>query len=172
MAFFAPIAHAQTPASASSPAQTQSQKPAPAKKNASRPATPAKKEEAQKLNPIVVTATRIPQPIGEVGTTITVVEDPQIQDQKIDRVADVLREVPGVQVTQTGSPGSVTDVMIRGATAAQTLILVDGVDANAGATGSFDMANLTTDNLDRVEVARRSWRTKYAFPRTSRFSPK
>jgi len=153
-ALFAQIAHAQTPAAASSPAQTQSQQPATAKKNASQPATPAKKEEAQKLNPIVVTATRIPQPIGEVGTTITVVEDPQIQDQKIDRVADVLREVPGVQVTQTGSPGSVTDVMIRGATAAQTLILVDGVDVNAGATGSFDMANLTTDNLDRVEVLR------------------
>ena len=114
----------------------------------------AKKEEAQKLNPVVVTATRIPQPIGEIGTTITVVEDPQIQAQKIDRVADVLREVPGVQVTQSGSPGSVTDVSIRGATPSQTLVLIDGVEVNAGATGSFDLANLTTDNLDRVEVLR------------------
>src|SRR5260370_12530552 len=153
-ALVARIAHAQTPAAASSPAQTQSQKSAPAKKNANQQTTPAKKEEAQKLNPVVVTATRIPQPIGEIGTTITVVEDPQIQEQKIDRVADVLREVPGVQVTQSGSPGSTTDVSIRGSTAAQTLILVDGVDVNAGATGSFDMANLTTDNLDRVEVPR------------------
>src|SRR5258708_1077424 len=160
--FFAQIAHAQTPASASSPAQTQTQKAsranqtksASSKKKTSQPATPANKEEAQKLNPIVVTATRIPQPISEIGTTITVVEAPQIQEQKIDRVADVLREVPGVQVTQSGSPGSVTDVSIRGATASQTLVLVDGVEVNAGATGSFDMANLTTDNLDRVEVLR------------------
>ena len=152
-ALFAPIARAQTPASASSPAQTQTSSASP-KKKASQPATPAKKEEAQKLNPIVVTATRIPQPIGEIGTTITVVEDPQIQDQKIDRVANVLREVPGVQVTQSGSPGSVTDVSIRGASAAQTLVLVDGVEVNAGATGSFDLANLTTDNLDRVEILR------------------
>jgi len=152
-ALFAPIARAQTPASASSPAQTQTSSASP-KKKASQPATPAKKEEAQKLNPVVVTATRIPQPIGEIGTTITVVEDPQIQDQKIDRVANVLREVPGVQVTQSGSPGSVTDVSIRGASAAQTLVLVDGVEVNAGATGSFDLANLTTDNLDRVEILR------------------
>ncbi|WP_331583457.1 TonB-dependent receptor plug domain-containing protein [Candidatus Binatus sp.] len=152
-ALFAPIARAQTPASASSPAQTQTA-PASPKKKASQPATPAKKEEAQKLNPVVVTATRIPQPIGEIGTTITVVEDPQIQDQKIDRVANVLREVPGVQVTQSGSPGSVTDVSIRGASASQTLVLVDGVEVNAGATGSFDLANLTTDNLDRVEILR------------------
>src|SRR5260370_20667672 len=78
IALFAPIAHADQPASAASPAQTQTQKASPQKK-ASQPSTPAKKEEAQKLNPVVVTATRIPQPIGEIGTTITVVEDPQIQ---------------------------------------------------------------------------------------------
>ena len=162
LALFAPVAQAQTPASASSPAQTQTQKAAPAnqtraassKKTTSQPATKPKKEEAQKLNPIVVTATRIPQPIGEVGTTITVVEDPEIEQQKIQRVADVLRQVPGVEVTQSGSPGSETDVMIRGATASQTLVLVDGVEVNAGATGSFDFANLTTDNLDRVEILR------------------
>jgi len=113
-----------------------------------------KKQEAQKLNPVVVTATKIEQPISEIGTTITVVDDAQIEAQKIDRVGDVLREVPGVQVTQTGSPGAETDVSIRGASASQTLVLVDGVEVNAGATGSFDFANLTTDNLDRLEVLR------------------
>ena len=158
----APTARAQEPASAPSPAQTQTNStPAsqtksstPAEKKAGQPTTPPKQQEAQKLNPVVVTATRIEQPIADIGTTITVVEDPQIQEQKIDRVSEVLREVPGVQVTQSGSPGSVTDVSIRGATPAQTLILIDGVEVNSGATGSFDMANLTTDNLDRVEVLR------------------
>lgn len=158
----APIARAQEPAAAPSPAQPQAKStPAnqaksstPAKKKARQPATPPKKQEAQKLNPVVVTATRIEQPIADIGTTITVVENPQIQEQKIDRVGDVLRQVPGVQVTQSGSPGSVTGVSIRGATSAQTLILVDGVEVNAGATGSFGIANLTTDNLDRVEILR------------------
>ena len=149
----AQIARAQTPASASSPAQAQSNSPS-ARKNAAQPATPAKKEAAQKLTPVVVTATRIPQPISEIGTTITVVEDPQIQEQKIQQVADVLRQVPGVQVTQSGSPGAVTDVSIRGATPSQTLVLVDGVEVNAGATGSFDLSHLTTDNLDRIEILR------------------
>ena len=162
-ALYAPIAEAQTPASASSPAQIQTHKAAPANQNKSAtlkkaPAATANKGEAQKLNPIVVTATRIPQPIGEIGTTITVVEAPQIQEQKIDRVADVLREVPGVQVTQSGSPGSVTDVSIRGATPSQTLVLIDGVEVNAGATGSFDLANLTTDNLDRARGSARRGR--------------
>jgi len=151
----AQIARAEVPASTSSPAQNQTKSSTPPKKKASPPATTAPKEqEAQKLNPVVVTATRIPQPIADIGTTITVVEDPEIQQQKIQRVEDVLRQVPGVQVTQSGSPGSVTDVSIRGATPSQTLVLVDGVEVNAGATGSFDLANLTTDNLDRVEILR------------------
>ena len=150
----APIARADEPTPAPTPAQTQAKASTPAKKKAIQPAAPPAKQEAQKLNPVVVTATRIEQPIASIGTTITVVEEPQIQEQKIDRVEDVLREVPGVQVTQSGSPGSVTGVSIRGATSAQTLILVDGVEVNSGATGGFDMANLTTDNLDRVEILR------------------
>jgi vitamin B12 transporter len=162
-----PIARADQSASTSSSTQPQAagssppvvknapaQKPSPNGTSTPGNAAAPKKQEAQKLNPIVVTATKIEQPINEIGTTITVVENSQIEAQKIDRVENVLREVPGVQVTQTGSPGSVTDVSIRGASAAQTLVLVDGVEVNAGATGSFDFANLTTDNLDRVEVLR------------------
>src|SRR5208337_4903493 len=154
VSLLAPIARAQEPASAPSPAQTQTKSSTPAKQKAGQPATPPKQQEAQKLTPVVVTATKIEQPIADIGTTITVVEDPQIQEQKIDRVAAVLREVPGVQVTQSGSPGAVTDISIRGATPSQTLVLVDGVEVNAGATGSFDISNLTTANLDRVEILR------------------
>ena len=150
----AQIAKAQAPASTPSPSQTQITKPAAARKKAAQPATTPKKQEARKLPPVVVTATKIEQPIADIGTTITVIEDPQIQEQKIERVENVLRQVPGVQVTQSGSPGAVTDVSIRGATASQTLVLVDGVEVNAGATGSFDLANLTTDNLERIEILR------------------
>lgn len=117
-------------------------------------AGPKTKPGEQKLSPMVVTATRIKQPLADIGTTLTVVSDKKINDQKIDHVEDALREVPGVVVTQTGSPGTSTDVSIRGATASQTLILIDGVEVNTSATGSFDMANLPTDNVDRIEVLR------------------
>ncbi len=162
-----PIARADQSASTSSSTQPQAagssppvvknapaQQPSPNGTSTPGNAAAPKKQEARKLKPVVVTATKIEQPLAEIGATITAVENSQIEAQKIDRVENVLREVPGVQVTQTGSPGSLTDVSIRGSTAGQTLILVDGVEVNAGATGSFDMANLTTDNLDRVEVLR------------------
>jgi vitamin B12 transporter len=102
----------------------------------------------------VVSATRMEQPLDEVGTTATVVSSQQIREQQIDSAGDVLRQVPGVEITQSGSAGTQTDVSIRGSTAAQTLILVDGVAVNSGATGGFDLADFTTDDLDRVEVIR------------------
>src|SRR5260370_13110394 len=69
-----------------------------------------KSQKEQKLNPIVVTATKIEQPLAEIGTTVTVVENGQVEAHKIDRVENVLRELPGVQGTQSGSAGSVTEV--------------------------------------------------------------
>jgi len=108
----------------------------------------------QRLPPVVVTATRIEQPIGEIGTSVTVVDRSQIQSQQIQTVDHALEQVPGVTVMQAGSPGTESDVMIRGATAPQTLILIDGVEVNSGSQGLFDISNLTTDNLDRIEVLR------------------
>jgi vitamin B12 transporter len=102
----------------------------------------------------VVTATRMEQPLDTVGTTMSVVGAHQIEEQQIHASGDVLRQVPGVEINQSGSAGTQTDVSIRGSTAAQTLILMDGVDVNSGATGGFDMADVTSDALDRVEVVR------------------
>jgi len=82
------------------------------------------------------------------------VHDKQIQDQKIQQVSDALREVPAVIVSQLGGAGTTTDISIRGASSSQTLVLLDGVEVNSTTLGSFDLANLTTDNLSRVEVLR------------------
>ncbi len=149
-------AAANQPANAAQPAPTAGGAPSaqatPQAQTGGRP-QPAKPQE-QKLTTVVVTATRIEEPLANVGTSVTVVEDQAIEQQKIETVGSVLREVPGVQVTQSGSPGTLSDVSIRGSTPAQTLILIDGVEVNTGGSGEFDIADLTTDNLDRVEVLR------------------
>jgi vitamin B12 transporter len=105
---------------------------------------------------IVVTATRMATPLSEIGTAASVVSSKVIESQQIQDVTSALREVPSVQVTQSGSHGTISNVAIRGSTAAQTLIMIDGVPVNDSATGSFDVSRLTTDNLDRIEVVRGS----------------
>jgi vitamin B12 transporter len=141
------VVRAQPPA-APSPSPT----PAAAATPATAPSLAAAPE--ARLKTVVVTATRIAQPIADIGTTISVIGSEQLDTQKIPDAATALREVPGVQITQSGSPGTVTDASIRGSSPSQTLVLLDGVDVNAGATGEFNFANLTTDNVDRIEVLR------------------
>jgi vitamin B12 transporter len=106
------------------------------------------------LPDLSITATRISQPLSQLGMTVTVVDKQQIQDQKIQQTSDALREVPGVQVTQSGGPGTETDVTIRGSSSSQVLTLLDGVEVNTGGLGAFDFANLTTANASRIEVIR------------------
>jgi vitamin B12 transporter len=117
-----------------------------------RPASAA----SHKLPPIIVvlTPTGMPQPLGEVGTTTTVVTENQAQFQQTRELPDLLRPVPGTVVTQTGSPGTVADVSIRGSTPAQALIMLDGVPVNDPTTGAFDISGIPTDGIDRVEVVR------------------
>ena len=137
-----------------SPAAAASQAATPPASSTSQKAPQSAASPEAKLKTIVVTASRVDQPINTVGTTITVVPDEQMETQKIQDVGTALQEVPGVNITQSGSPGTETDVSIRGASASQSLILIDGVEVNSGTTGAFNIANLTTDNLNRIEVLR------------------
>ncbi|HEY2106809.1 MAG TPA: TonB-dependent receptor [Candidatus Binataceae bacterium] len=109
-----------------------------------------------KLNEVVVTATRIRQPLSEIGTSVSLMPGSQMQDQKLGLVAPAMQQLPGVEVNQAGSAGTQTDVTIRGSTAAQTLILIDGVDVNTASTGAFDFSTITSDNIEQVEVVRGS----------------
>jgi len=113
------------------------------------------------LDPIVVTATRTETPLKEIATSVTVITEEEIQQQQAKTVADVLRLVPGLDVAQSGSRGTTTSVFIRGAESDQTLVMIDGIEVNSVTLGSFDFSNLTTDNVERVEVLRGSGGTLY-----------
>ena len=59
-----------------------------------------------KLGEVVVTATRLRQPLSEIGTSVSVMPGAQMQDQKLGLVAPALQQLPGVEVNQAGSPGT------------------------------------------------------------------
>jgi outer membrane cobalamin receptor len=91
---------------------------------------------------------------------VTVITAEDIAAQGIQSVADVLRKVPGVDVVRTGSMGGTTSVFTRGGESNYTLILIDGVEVNLGG-GDIDLANVTVDNIDRIEVIRGPASTLY-----------
>lgn len=106
------------------------------------------------MDTLVVTPSRTEKPVAETAPAITVITAEDLERGQISTVAEALREVPGVEVAESGSRGSVTNVSLRGAASDQVLVLIDGVRVNNTALGSFDFANLTTENVERIEVLR------------------
>lgn len=113
------------------------------------------------LAPVVVTATRVETPQQEVTTSISVITAEDIRTQQAETVLEVLRNVPGLDVVQSGSRGTTTSVFIRGSESDHVLVLIDGIEANSTTTGAFDFAHLTTENIERIEVLRGAGGTLY-----------
>ena len=116
---------------------------------------------ADSLPPVVVTATRTEVPLNQLTTSLTVITADDIRERQADIVLDVLRDVPGVDVVQSGSMGNATSVFIRGSTQNQVLVMIDGVEVNSTTTGGYDFSNLTTENVERIEVLRGAGGTLY-----------
>ncbi len=112
--------------------------------------------DAEDLQQIVVTATRVPTPVLEVASSITVVTAAQIEARQERTFTDVLKDLPGLNVVQTGGPGGTTSVFMRGTNSNHTKVLVDGIDISdpSNSTGAFDFGQLLTQDIERVEVLR------------------
>ena len=69
---------------------------------------------------------------------------------------DALLAVPGLNVVQSGGPGGLTSVFIRGANPSQTKVLIDGIDVNdpSSPDGAFDFAHILNFDLGSIEVLR------------------
>jgi vitamin B12 transporter len=102
----------------------------------------------------VFTPTRLPTPESEVGNSVTVITEEEMQRKQEQTLPDALRDVPGLNVVQTGGPGGTTSVFIRGANANQTTVLIDGVDAIDPATGTFSFEHILTWDVERIEIVR------------------
>jgi vitamin B12 transporter len=111
--------------------------------------------------PVVVSATRFDIPRDQSPASISVVGSDDIDQKQIERVSDALRGVPGLNVVQTGTPGQLTSVFMRGLPSEDMQVLLDGIPINQGLAGQFDFANLTVDDVDRIEVARGPQSTIY-----------
>jgi len=103
---------------------------------------------------VVVTATSVPEDEKDVGSAITVVTREELEKHESVVVSDVLRSIPGLSLSQNGTPGSVTSLFTRGTNSTQTLVLVDGVRLNSPYFGGYDWSAMTTENIDRIEVVR------------------
>ncbi|MDB5410513.1 MAG: Vitamin transporter [Rhodospirillales bacterium] len=108
------------------------------------------------LPPVVVSATRLPTPEDQLGSSVTVITADDIERKQERTLPDVLQDVPGLNLVQTGGPGGTASVFMRGTNANHTKVLVDGVDVGdpSSVDGSFDFSQILAADISRVEVLR------------------
>ena len=115
-------------------------------------------------DPVVVTASRLPGSLVHSPVTAHVIDGAD-QPVGLQTAADLLRSLPGVDLSGGGAPGLVAGVSLRGASPGQTLVLLDGVRMNtAGQTstlGGVDLSEIAVDGLDRIEVVKGSGSALY-----------
>ena len=103
---------------------------------------------------VVISATKTEIPIKQVTSAVEIITGEQMQQRKIKTVVEALRLAQGLAVFQSGGPGTLAQVRMRGGTPEQTLVLIDGAIVNSATDGTYNFANLTTDNIDRIEILR------------------
>ena len=110
-------------------------------------ATPALRE-------VVVTATRLETPITDVIADVTTIDRETLERAGQTSLRELLGQQPGVQWSSNGSYRSSTGVFLRGASASQTIVLVDGVRIGSATSGTPALENLPLERIDHIEILR------------------
>ncbi len=112
-------------------------------------------EEPARLDDLLVSAALQPLSVRDVASSVTVITWAEIERRQVKTLSELLRDVPGFAVSQSGGPGTLTQVRVRGAEANQLLVLIDGIRANDPASGDeFQFQFASTANIERIEIIR------------------
>jgi len=105
---------------------------------------------------MVVSASATEQNLKDAPASISVITQQDLQRKPVQNLKEVLKEVPGVQLTNEGDNRQ--GVSIRGLSSSYTLILVDGKRVNSRNAvfrhNDFDLNWIPVDAIERIEVVR------------------
>ena len=113
-------------------------------------------EQSSGVNEIVVISSRIPLPLRQIGTSVSVMDEFAIDARGNLSLTDVLRQMPAIGSSSNGGLGKPTTVRIRGEEGFRTLTYIDGMRLQDPSAPQIttDFSNLLTDGVGRVEVLR------------------
>jgi vitamin B12 transporter len=105
------------------------------------------------LESLLVTATRTLQPEATLRDTV-VISRSEIEDAGALSLGELLQRRAGVELRATGGPGQPESIFIRGADAAQTLVLVDGLRVGSATAGTTAIESIPLEMIERIEVVK------------------
>ncbi|QFU75642.1 TonB-dependent receptor [Halioglobus maricola] len=109
-----------------------------------------------KLEEIIVVSSRVEMPLRQIGTSVSVITETDIQARGFNSLYDVLRTQPAIAVSNSGGAGSATSVRVRGEEGFRTKLYIDGIDVSdtSGTQIGPKFENLLSTGITRVEVLR------------------
>ncbi len=113
----------------------------------------AGQQNEQGLDPVTITATLKPQVASSTGRNITIIGGDVFNRLPVNSLDELLKYIPGVEVQQRGPAGSQADIVLRGGTFQQVLVLLDGVRLNDPNTGHFSSyIPIAPSEIDHIEI--------------------
>ena len=106
------------------------------------------------LAQVIVTAARIPQPLGYAIASVTVITRADIERFQPHSVAELLTGLAGISTSANGDLGKATSVFVRGTNADHVLVLIDGIKIGAATTGAAAWEQLPVEQIERIEIVR------------------
>ena len=95
-----------------------------------------------------------PIPLSNVLPSVTIINNDTIEKSNANNLTDLLKAVPGIEVTENGGYGSVTSIFARGQNSVNIVILVDGVQSQVDNYGGKEGLNIPKSMIERVEILR------------------
>ena len=106
------------------------------------------------LQDYVVTATRSLEPLSDLVSDMSIIDRDTISNSGATGLAELLAQVPGIEMTRTGGLGSAATVYLRGAETRFTAVFIDGVRIDSQGTGGADWEQIPLGLIDHIEILR------------------
>lgn len=115
-----------------------------------------------RLDPVVVTTPlRRETTLARSTLSVTVIDRKEIDQSAAPDLPSLLKSYTGVSIISYGGQGASTNVYLRGMSATQTLVLINGVRASSATTGTTSIFNIPLASIERIEIAKGAHSAQY-----------